>query len=91
VATVGKRLLAGVCVIAWPTTGSPPIVAISRPTGDSLIDLLPGRYKVEFSSGCGATGYRTQWWHDASARRGATAINVSAAQTVTGIDATMTR
>ena len=67
------------------------IVAISRPTGYSLIDLLPGRYKVEFSSDCGATGYRTQWWHNARSRHAATVINVSAAHTVTRIDARMTR
>jgi hypothetical protein len=92
VATAGKRRLEGVCVIAWPLTkGSPPVVAISGPTGYALIDLLPARYKVEFSAGCGATGYRTQWWHNASSRHAATVINVSAAHVVNGIDATLTR
>ena len=28
--------------------------------------VAPGRYRVEFASGCGATGYATQWWQDAN-------------------------
>jgi Carboxypeptidase regulatory-like domain len=84
--------LSGVCVTAMPlVAGSVPIVAISRSGSFSLAELLPGRYKVEFSSGCGATGYRTQWWKNASSPQSATVINVAATQTVPGIDATLTR
>lgn len=42
---------------AYPTAaGSVPVVGVSRGRGDSLV-LQPGRYRVEFSAGCGATGY----------------------------------
>jgi Carboxypeptidase regulatory-like domain len=83
--------LGGVCVTAMPlAAGSVPVVAVSGKSGGfTLLNMLPRRYKVEFSSGCGATGYRTQWWQNAGSRQAATAINVSAAQTVTGIDATL--
>ncbi len=85
--------LGGICVTAMPlTAGFAPIVAVSGKSGDfTLLDMLPGRYRVEFSSGCGATGYKTQWWKNAGSRQSATVINVTATQTVTGIDATMTR
>ncbi len=85
--------LGGICVTAMPlAAGSVPVVAVSGKSGGfTLTEMLPGRYKVEFSSGCGAKGYRTQWWADAGSRQTATAFQVNAAQTVTGIDATMTR
>jgi hypothetical protein len=85
--------VSGVCITAYPSAaGSFPIVAVSRRGGDySLIDLLPGRYRVKFSSGCGATGYQTQWWHDASSARQATVITVTAEHVTTGISATLTR
>jgi Carboxypeptidase regulatory-like domain len=85
--------LGGICVTAMPlAAGSVPLVAVSGKSGGfTLIDMVPGRYKVEFSSGCGATGYRTQWWQNAGTRQAATVINVAATQTVTGIDATMAR
>ena len=85
--------LSGICVTALPlAAGFAPIVAVTGKSGAfTLLDLLPGRYKVEFSSGCGTTGYRAQWWHNANSPQTATVINVTAAQTVTGIDATMAR
>ena len=85
--------LGGICVTAMPlAAGAVPVVAVSGKSGAfTILDMLPGRYKVEFSSGCGATGYRTQWWQNAGSRQAATVINVTAAQTVTGIAATMTR
>ncbi len=87
-----SKVLSGVCVTAMPlAAGSLPIVAISKSGSFSLADLLPGRYKVEFSAACGTTGYRTQWWKDASSRHAAKAIRVSAAHVVTRIDATMAR
>ncbi len=85
--------LAGICVTAVPFSadlaGSPPIVAVSR-TGDyRLIGLTPGQYKVEFSSGCGASGYQRQWWQDASSRSAATPVSVGTDQVVPGISAKM--
>jgi len=88
-----SKPLSGACVTAMPlAAGSVPVVAVSGKSGGfTLTEMLPGRYKVEFSSGCGATGYRTQWWKDVGSRQHATPIKVSAAQTVTGVNATMTR
>ena len=85
--------LGGVCVTAMPlAAGSVPVVAVSGKSGGfTLTGMLPARYKVEFSSGCGATGYRTQWWQNTGSRQHARPINVAAAQVVTGIDATLTR
>jgi hypothetical protein len=51
----------------------------------------PGRYLVEFSSGCGATGYATQWWRGAQSPGKATVVVVSSRVTRSGIDATMAR
>ncbi len=85
--------LSGACVTAMPlAAGLVPVVAVSGKAGGfTLTDMLPGRYKVEFSAGCGAVGYRTQWWQLASSRQHATPVGVAAAQVVTGIDATLTR
>ncbi len=85
--------VSGACVTAYPdVSGSYPILAVTRRDGGySLIDLQPGRYVVEFSSGCGATGYQAQWWQDASSASNATVITVSPTQVVTGISATLSR
>jgi hypothetical protein len=90
----------GECVIAVPfkdppdmITGFPdrPEIAISAHGGHyTLADLVPGRYKVEFSAGCGDSGFATQWWHDAPSPKSATVINVGFA-TVGGIDAVLRR
>ncbi len=69
--------------------GSPRVVAVSRTGGYALTELVPGQYKVEFSSGCGASGYVRQWWQDASSQVAATVVNVGSAQVVSGISATM--
>jgi hypothetical protein len=84
--------VSGACVTAYPTAaGSVPIVAVSRDGSYSLIDLQPGGYRIEFTSGCGATGYRAQWWPDTGSASKATVITVPAAQVVSGIDATLAR
>ncbi len=85
--------LAGICVTAVPVSadllGSPRVVAVSRAGGYTLTDLTPGQYMVEFSAGCGASGYARQWWQDASSAASATAVSVQADQVVSGISATM--
>ena len=53
--------------------------------------MNPGRYTVEFSSGCGTAGYAAQWWHHAPSAAKATVITVRANRISKGIDATMTR
>ena len=85
--------ISGACAIAMPIPGAgvPPVVAVSRPGGYALADLLPGRYKVEFSSGCGAVGYASQWWNGASSKATAKVIRVVAGQDVSGISARLRR
>jgi Carboxypeptidase regulatory-like domain len=89
----GGAAVSGGCVTAYPAgSGAYPILAVSRRGGEyALIDLPPGRYRIEFSSGCGATGYRSQWWQDARSAGAATVIQVAAGQVVVGIGATLSR
>ncbi len=66
-------------------------VAVTTSSGRyALADLPPGRYKAEFTVGCGATGYATQWWDNATSGRSAKVITVGFA-TVGGIDAALRR
>ncbi|MHB1595167.1 MAG: carboxypeptidase regulatory-like domain-containing protein [Streptosporangiaceae bacterium] len=82
--------LTGVCVLAVPlTAGRFPVYAATADGGYVVPGLAPGRYLVEFSAGCGASGYRTQWWDNAGSRAHATVITVSADHATTGIDAAM--
>jgi hypothetical protein len=85
--------LSGACVTAVPLSAgvSLPVVAVSGTTGYTLADLLPGQYKVRFSSGCGAVGYATQWWPAVASRQAARVITVGANQTVSGISATLSK
>jgi hypothetical protein len=84
--------LAGICVRAIPKSRR-RTVSFTSSTADrySLIGLTPGLYTVKFSSGCGASGYATQWWHHKPSAATATVITVRADTTRTGIDATMSR
>jgi hypothetical protein len=88
----GGAALGGVCVAATATGfGTVPVYTSTAANGTySVIDLQPGRYKVQFSSGCGATGYKTQWWNDKLTRSAANVITVTAA-TTSGIGATLRR
>jgi hypothetical protein len=91
--------VAGECVTAVPVNPTPdplvnmtlnPVVGVTRGDGRySLVDLLPGSYHVEFSIGCGDSGFATQWWQQATSEQFATTIHVSANATVTGIDASL--
>jgi hypothetical protein len=82
--------VSGECVTAVPlAAGDTPVIAISAAGTYSLVDLTPGQYKVEFSTGCGATGYATQWWQDASSEQAATVLTVMPGGTVSGISATL--
>jgi hypothetical protein len=88
VSTSSGVALSGACVTAYPAVPGPtPLVAVSRASGYSLIDVPPGRYRVEFSSGCGATGYGAQWWRNARTERAATVITVVADHVVTTVSA----
>ncbi|HEX9034976.1 MAG TPA: carboxypeptidase-like regulatory domain-containing protein [Streptosporangiaceae bacterium] len=89
--------VAGECVTAYPVNATPdpvagatlsPVIAVTAADGSyNLVDLLPGQYKVEFSVGCGDSGFADQWWRHARSEQTATVITVSANATVTGIDA----
>jgi hypothetical protein len=85
--------LAGACVTAVPLpAGSAlPVIAVTRPSGYTLADLTPGRYKVQFSSGCGAAGYATQWWRHKTSQKTATVIRVGFGQDLPGISATLSK
>jgi hypothetical protein len=85
--------LAGACVTAFPVAaaGALPIVAVTGTSGYTLADLPPGRYKVRFSVGCGASGYATQWWKDAASQKAATVITVGPSQDISGISATLSK
>jgi len=86
VAAVAK---AGVCVIAYPAAGGqPPAVAETGADGSYQIGaLVPGSYLVEFTVGCGAASYATQWYSAAASRSTATPVVVTAGTVSPAIDA----
>jgi hypothetical protein len=68
------------------------VVAVTGTSGGyTLAELLPGDYKVRFSSGCGATGYATQWNGGAASQAAANPIPVGAGQTQSGINANLSK
>ena len=91
--------VAGECVTAVPVNPEPDplsgktldnaIAVTAREGRYALVDVPPGHYKVRFSTGCGDSGFTTQWWDNASSAQTATAITVSATATVTGINAAL--
>jgi hypothetical protein len=86
--------LSGACAQATPLAvpagaSASPVYAVSRSGTYALTGLPPGRYLVKFSSGCGATGYRAQWWENASAASSATAVTVKPGTMTAGINAAM--
>jgi hypothetical protein len=91
--TAGGRALAGACVRAVPVKAGQmtSLAATVRDGGYALTGIVPGRYRVEFSSGCGATGYATQWWRDAASAGAATEITVVPAAVTSGISAQLRR
>ncbi len=97
VTTLSHKPVAGECVTASPVNpvSDPLFGAVPRPVvaissgSYVLTGLAPGKYIVEFSTGCGASGFRTQWWHNASSAGKATVITVPASATINGISATL--
>lgn len=94
----GHAGVAGECVTAVPfhAAADPfsglapgPDVAITTPSGRyRLLDLPPGKYKIEFSTGCGDTGFVTQWWESATSAGSAKVITIGNVE-LGGIDATL--
>jgi hypothetical protein len=94
VTTTGSAPLGGICVTAVPAKadfpGSKAVAGITTSAGTySIGDLAPGTYKVRFSSGCGATGYASQWWQDANSESAAAVITMRPGEATSGIDATL--
>jgi hypothetical protein len=94
VTTAGNAPLGGICVTAVPAgaafPGAGPIAGITPAAGTYTIgDAAPGDYTVEFTSGCGAAGYASQWWQDAASLTAATVISVQPGAATTGIDAAL--
>jgi len=92
----GGGSLRGVCVAAFGVgavaaeIGAAPDYAVTTGSGGYRISYLPaGKYRVQFSSGCGAAGYRAQWWKDKPTRAGATLVTVTSGTTTAGISATL--
>jgi hypothetical protein len=87
----GDAALTGICVSAVPAAaGQSPVYTVSADGSYQLPDLLPGKYRVEFQSGCGQAGLATQWWDAAASSQAATVIDVGSGDTVTGVSAAMT-
>ncbi len=86
--TVSGTATAGVCVGAYAgSSAKPAAIAITGKDGSyQMSGLTAGGYSVEFSNGCGASGYTAQWYGGAT-RAAATPVTVTAGATATGIDA----
>jgi hypothetical protein len=81
--------LRGVCVAAT-SAGTGRVYSVTGSAGSySISDLPAGNYRVQFSSGCGAMGYRTQWWKQSSTAKSASIVRVTAGTATTGISATL--
>jgi hypothetical protein len=90
----GGAALGGVCVTATQVparAAQQPVRAVSRGGSYAITQLLPGRYRVKFSAGCGAAGFATQWWQNASSAAKATLVRVRASTATTAISATLRR
>jgi hypothetical protein len=82
--------LIGICVRAGPASGpGEPVIAITRNGRYEADGLAPGRYKVQFSSGCGLTGYATQWFSGQAAESTARQVTVAPGAITTGISAAL--
>lgn len=85
----GGNPLPGVCVAAT-SAGNLPVYSVTSSAGSySISDLPAGLYRVQFSSGCGASGYQTQWWQDKPTAKSATLVTVSVGTPTTGISAAL--
>jgi hypothetical protein len=84
--------VAGICAAAYAgaSATAPTAVALTGAGGKFEIGfLVPGSYIVKFSSGCGASGYATQWYAGAGAAAAATPVGVSAGAETGSINAVL--
>lgn len=91
VSATGHGPLSGACVIVTSSVpGQQPVYSVSRGNGGyKVVGLAPGSYQVKFSSGCGASGYKPQWWKKRNVPFGVTLVTVAAGTTTPGISATL--
>jgi len=86
----GSKPLTGICVSAVPVARyASTVYAVTSKGSYELPDLPLGRYRVEFQSGCGATGWATQWWDGARSSATAKAIKVRSDTVINGVNAVM--
>lgn len=84
--------LAGICAIAQHPLGGPSaVVAVTGKHGYRIAGLQPGNYKIEFTTGCGASGFGTRWYKNSKTLAGGTTVTVKAGQTTAGIDGKLPR
>ena len=81
----------GACVAAFAGPSTAPIaIAIVGSDGSyEIAGLDAGPYRVEFSSGCGASGYAAQWWDGAVSRAKAQPVPVQPGATTGDISAVL--
>jgi Carboxypeptidase regulatory-like domain len=91
VSAAGHGPLSGACVVATSSLpGTQPVYSVTRANGEyAVLGLAPGSFEVEFSSGCGATGYKPQWWKNRNSPAGVTLVPVTAGTTTAGVSATL--
>lgn len=86
----GNAAVAGICVTATSSLSPVPVLAVTGAGGAySLLGMAPAKYRVEFSSGCGAAGYKTQWYSGKKSAGTATPVPVTADSTTTSVDASL--
>jgi hypothetical protein len=88
----GSENLTGICVSAVPVARyASTVYTVASGGSYEITDLAPGRYRVEFQSDCGLTGWKTQWWDDAASSKAATVITVGAGAVISDVSAVMAR
>jgi hypothetical protein len=93
VTSLAGRTLPGICVLAFQQTKH-TFTEIETSTGRhgryDLGRLFPGKYRVQFSTGCGNHGnYAQLWWPKAATLRKAGFVQVTLGQVDSGIDAAL--
>ncbi len=95
--TAGKPL-AGICVTAWVFNklGGEQVFWSTGLHGrydiPNVFGILPGKWHVLFTTGCGSVGnYAPQWWDHASSAGKATPLHATATSHFTGINGALGR
>jgi Carboxypeptidase regulatory-like domain len=91
VTTGANAAVPGACVAAFAGASARPsaIAIVGSDGGYEIAGLEAGSYRVEFSSGCGASGYAAQWWDSAVSRAKSQPVLVQPGATTSGISAVL--